>query len=60
MTAARIEEMIRAALRAAVREAKADPQFLQRIARVICEELGADPMIGAYLASRLAKGGRDE
>jgi hypothetical protein len=55
VTTEKIEEMVRTALRAAVKEARRDPQFLQRIARAVCEELGADPLIGQYLASRIVQ-----
>lgn len=48
-----ILESLRAALGAAVRESTSDPQFLMRVAKAICDELGADPAIGMYLVSRL-------
>lgn len=54
-----LEQRLRHALRRALEEVKADPQFLQRIARVVCEELGADPLIGQYLVSKLIQGQRD-
>lgn len=43
----------RRVLRSLVREAAADPKFLQRLAAVLCEELGADPVVGQYLISKL-------
>ncbi|MBT8454163.1 MAG: hypothetical protein KJO40_19525 [Deltaproteobacteria bacterium] len=60
MNADAIEKALRAGLRAAMREAKDNPEFLQRIARAVCEELGADPLIGMYLVTKATQGLRHE
>ena len=54
-----IEDRLRGALRAAVAEMRTDERFLQRIVNVVCDELGIDPMVGAYVASRLRESHED-
>mgnify|MGYP001490954160 CR=1 FL=1 len=54
MTRDEILKTLRSALAAAVREGSRDPHFLQRVVGAVCDELRVDPMIGAYLLTRVA------
>jgi hypothetical protein len=55
-----LEARVRAALRAALGEAKKDPDFVIRVVRAVAEELGLDPVVIGYLLATLDKGGNRE
>jgi hypothetical protein len=48
-----VVEKLRAALRAAISEARQDPELLGRIVTTICNEFGLDPIVSMYITSKL-------
>lgn len=48
-----VQKRLKGAVRAAMDQAKEDPQFLSKVVDSVCTELGLDPVVSIYLAGKL-------